>query len=350
MKVNRSRRVKDAMAAALGGLPREPLPRHVAPMTGLLAALPADPQNWAFEYKWDGVRAIAFLDGKSLRLDSRNLLDVTGQYPELGSLAGALRGVQAVLDGEIVALDVYARPSFGLLQQRMHVTNKGAIARLVREVPVFYMIFDVLHLAGRSTRGLPYLRRREILLGLRLDVPEVAVPAHELGRGKEMLDSARRIGLEGVMAKRVGSPYEEGRRSPNWLKVKLTLRQEFVIGGYTPGKGGLVGGLGSLLVGYYDLRREEAANRRRPQVLHYAGSVGTGFTARTNAQVLQRLEKMRTDRSPFAEGNVRPEAMYVRPQLLAEVEFRAWTHDGILRQPAFKGLRGDKAPRDVVKE
>ena len=152
------------------------------------------------------------------------------------------------------------------------------------------------------------------------------------------------------MAKRLESVYEPGHRSGDWLKIKIQRRQEFVIGGYTPGRGRQQGSLGAILVGYYDFRPQQARRLGKPQALHYAGSVGTGFTARSADELLATLRGLAVDRSPFVEGNVRPHARYVQPQLIAEVEFAQWTHAGILRQPSFKGLRSDKDPRDVVRE
>ena len=311
--------------------------------------MPTDLANWAFEYKWDGVRGLMYWDGRRVLVESRNLLDVTSQYPEIAALAPSLGTRTAVLDGEIVALDSRGCPSFSLLQRRMHVASSLAVRKLMEEVPVYYMIFDVLHLDGRNLRDLPYLRRREILESLRLDGDRWSTPEFLIGKGPALLKSAARLGLEGVMAKRIDSRYLQCR-SRTWLKVKLFLRQEFVIGGYTPGKGGLAGGLGAILVGCYDHRAQEAKRLGVPQKFHYAGSVGTGFTAASNKHLLNVLRQIPLDKSPFTEGRVRRDALWVEPILLAEVEFREWTPQGILRQPSFKGLRTDKEPTDVVRE
>ena len=331
--------------------PSAVFPRHLVPMAGVAASsLPREQASWAYEFKWDGVRAIAYWTGRQFTIESRNLLDVTAQYPEIADLGRALGRRQVVLDGEIVALDDHDRSSFELLQRRMHVTHAAAIERLQREVPVYYLVFDVLHLDGRDLCPLPYHQRREVLQELALGGPYWSTPPSTPCKGDQMLEAARRLGYEGIMAKRLDSLYEPGRRSPSWLKIKLLLRQEFVIGGYTPGQGGLAGGLGALLVGYYDLRPTEAMRLNRPAVLHYAGAVGTGFTAAMNKRLLDTLSALRTDRNPFAEKRTAPHAIYVKPSLLAEVEFREWTSAGILRQPSFKGLRTDKDPTDVVRE
>lgn len=337
-------------ADLLADCPAERMPAHLEPMKAKPSLMPNDQSLYAFEYKWDGLRAIAYCDAKKLLVESRNLLDVTAQYPELLGLVTQVGSRPVVLDGEIVALDEKLRPNFGMLQHRMHLTNAAAILRLVHEVPVFMMIFDVLHLDGRSTRSLPYLRRRELLESLGLAGANWQVPPYTIGDGSQMFQAAKNLDLEGVLAKRLDSVYEPGRRSDAWLKVKLARRQEFVIGGWTPGKGQFTGSLGAILVGCYDIRPEEAVAMGRPQQLNFAGAVGTGFTAAVSQSLLRAFGPLQIERSPFAQGNVKKPANYVKPIMLAEVEFTEWTTQGILRQPAFKGLRSDKDPRDVVRE
>ena len=186
-----SRPCADRTPADLG--PPEPLPRHVVPMTGLTAAMPRDQDDYGFEFKWDGVRAILYWDTRRLLVESRNLLDVTAQYPEITPLGRSLRRRSAVLDGEIVALDSDLRPSFELLQRRMHVSDAASVAKLVGEVPVAVLLFDILHLDGKSTRRLPYTRRREILEGLGLSGPNWQTPPWEAGHGSEMLRIAASV-------------------------------------------------------------------------------------------------------------------------------------------------------------
>src|SRR5439155_19099597 len=227
----------------------------------LSAHLPADGQNWAFEYKWDGVRALAYHDGNSFTLESRNRLNITERYPELRALRESLGRRTVVLDGEIVALDEMDRPSFARLQRRMHVNDHAAIMRLMREVPILYVLFDVLYLDGRSLLDAPYSKRRALLEELTLAGPNWQVTPAHIDRGKAMLEAARENRLEGLVAKRLDSLYEPGRRSPMWLKVKIVQRQEFVIAGWTGESTGLADRIGTMLLGYYDCDGR----------LHYAG-------------------------------------------------------------------------------
>ena len=334
--------------AAAASLPAEPLPRHIHPMLAVLAAdLPSDPPQWAFEYKWDGVRALAYHDPaqKLWRIESRNLLDITRRYPELNALREALGQRSAILDGEVVALDDADRPSFARLQRRMHVNDPVQIARLVREVPILYVLFDLLHLDGRSLMDQPYSDRRAALEALTLSGPTwLVTPAH-VGRGAEMLEAARQNALEGIIAKRIDSAYQAGRRSPAWLKIKIVQRQEFVIGGWTGESTGLAGRIGTMLLGYYGPDGN----------LHYAGHVGTGLSAADHPPLIRQFEKLAAAKSPFVEklpaarrGGMK--IHFLKPQLVAEVEYRRWPDGGLVQQASFKGLRRDKPAKQVVKE
>lgn len=318
----------------------ESMPENVAPMLAVSGALPRDEKHYGFEVKWDGVRAIAYVEGGRIRLISRNGLDVTRRYPELRALGEALGARPAVLDGEIVALDARGRPSFQRLQTRMHAEGDAAIHRRARETPVFYMIFDVLYLDGRALIVLPYRERRARLDALALAGNAWQTPTYHAGAGRALLEASREQGLEGVIAKRLDAPYEPGRRSGAWIKVKNARRQEFVIGGYTPGERGPIG---ALLLGYYDA----VEGRRR---LRYAGGVGTGFTADDLARLYARLKPLAVARNPFAVRPDKTDAVFVRPRLVCEVEFSEWTRAGTLRHPSFKGLREDKDAREVGKE
>jgi bifunctional non-homologous end joining protein LigD len=317
---------------------REPMPARIVPMMARPSStLPRDQKNWSFEVKWDGVRAIAYLQPGRLRLESRNLNDVTEAYPEVRGLIGALGMHEAVLDGEIVAFDADGRPSFERLQRRMHVRGASAIRRLQSSLPVIYAIFDLLYLDGHSLIELPYRERRERLEALNLSGTAWRVPAVHPGDGKLLLEATAKQGLEGVVAKRLESRYEPGRRSGNWLKVKHTLRQELVIGGWMPGEGRRTKRIGALLMGYY----EDGA-------FCYAGRVGTGFTEKTLDDLGTRLAPLRRDGNPFDRGPRLPrEAVFVEPRLVAEIELREWTAERIMRAPSFKGLREDKPPREV---
>jgi bifunctional non-homologous end joining protein LigD len=313
----------------------------------LAQALPTGLDHYGFEYKWDGVRALCYWDGRSLRLESRNQLDITRRYPELHVLADALGSRTAVLDGEIVALDESDRPSFPLLQNRMHVNDPAAIRRLVDEVPVRYLVFDLLYLDGRSTIERSYLHRRDLLEQLTLVGPSWQVPPAHVGEGVAMLQAAREQGLEGIVAKRIDSSYQPGRRSPDWLKIKVVQRQEFVIGGWVPEEGNNTSRIGSILLGYYEPGR---TNGRAGKLLRFAGGVGTGFNDRWHRTLSSTLRPLTRASSPFADPVPKRDAIFVEPILVAEIEYRRWPAGGMVHQGAFKGLRTDKDARKVVRE
>jgi bifunctional non-homologous end joining protein LigD len=321
------------------GTHRDPSPEHVVPMLARLSTLPRHDDGWAYEVKWDGVRAVGHFTPGRVRFESRALNDITRQYPELRPLGRRLGTRTAVLDGEIVALDERGAPSFELLQRRMHLTGEADIRSRAKSMPVTYMIFDLLYLDGELLLRRPYRERRALLESLGLAGQAWSVPASFEGEGAQFLEVSRKHGLEGIVAKRIGSPYQPGKRTGDWLKIKNTARQEVVIGGWLPGKGRREGELGALLVGVY----EDGG-------LRYVGRVGTGFDAATLADLRQRLAKLRRPGSPFAGRRPVKEAVYVEPDLVAEVEFTEWTSQGMLRHPSFRGLRSDKRPQEVVRE
>ena len=329
---------------------RQPIPERVRPMLARTAPLPSDDAAYGHEIKWDGVRAVLYADGGQIRLETRNGKDVTARYPELRELGRALGSRDAVLDGEVVALDEDGRPNFGRLQQRMHLASDSAVRRRMRDVPVIYMIFDLLYLGGRSTIALPYAERRRLLDELCLAGDHWRTPAHHAGEGKAMLEASRKQGLEGVVAKRLDSAYEPGRRSGAWIKVKNQRRQDFVVGGWTRGEGNRRGRLGALLVGYNDATPDAARERGEPQRLVYAGSVGSGFKEQDLVRLSRLLGDSERDTSPFGGRQPARGATFVEPRLVAEVEFSELTRTRTLRHPSFKGLRDDKDPADVVLE
>jgi bifunctional non-homologous end joining protein LigD len=306
-------------------------------MFARLSKLPADDGGWAYEIKWDGVRAIAYVAAGGLRLESRNLNDVTARYPEVAGLAGALGAHEAVLDGEVVAFDEQGRPSFERLQGRMHLTT--GVERRARAVPVAYMAFDLLWVDGEDLMRRPYTERRERLADLGLEGPAWRTPGYSTGNGAELLSASAAQGLEGIVCKRLDSPYEPGRRGGTWLKVKNTRRQELVIGGWLPGEGRRKGHLGALLVGYYD-----------GDALRFAGKVGTGFDQRELERLERLLAPLERTSSPFEGRQPERGALFAEPQLVAEIEFTEWTSQGMLRHPSYKGLRDDKRALDVVLE
>ena len=322
---------------------REPMPAHVEPMLATLSKnLPHDEDNYAFEVKWDGVRSIAYVEGGQVRFESRRGGDITSRYPELRGLGPALGSTAVVLDGEIVAFDG-ERPSFERLQRRMHVGNERAVRRLMGEVPVVYVIFDLLWLEGHSTLSLPYRERRKLLDELGPQGQSWQTPAAHEGDGTALRDATRRLGLEGVVAKRLDSVYEAGRRSRAWLKVKNHNSQDFVIGGWVPGKGARSTSLGALLIGCYESTQPDAR-------LRYAGRVGTGLTDNELRRMVGLLEPLRRETSPFTPAPRVKDAAFVEPELVAEVRFTEWTRAGVVRAPAYQGLRDDRDPRDVVRE
>lgn len=323
---------------------RAPLPALVRPMMATLGELPPPAQDdrYGYELKWDGVRAVVYVEGGRVRALTRNDLDVTATYPELRVLGEALGATSVVLDGELVAFDKAGRISFGALQPRMHVQDAARVRRLAAQTPVTYVVFDLLHLDGRDTVDLPYRQRRELLEGLRLSGPHWDTPPYTEGGGPRLLDTSREQGLEGVVAKRLDSAYEPGRRSRAWIKVKNLRTQEVVIAGWRPGQGNRADTVGSLLLGLPG-----------PDGLRYAGSVGTGFTRQMLDDLRRLLRPLERRTSAFAADppsrDVR-DAHWVTPKLVGEVRFTEWTRDGRLRHPAWRGLRPDKSPADVVPE
>ncbi len=320
----------------------QPLPEHITPMLATLGELPSDEAQWAFEMKWDGVRALVAVEGGRITISSRNDRDVTVSYPELRALGEQLGSTQALLDGEIVSFDDDGRPSFGRLQRRMHVASAAQARRLADSAPVAYLIFDLLHLDGRSLLDLPYPQRREFLEDLDLNgICWQTPPAFE-GDGAGAVDASRQQGLEGVVAKRLTSRYRPGRRSPDWVKVKNIRTQEVIVGGWSPGKGRRSGTVGALLLG---IPGESG--------LGYVGQVGTGFTDAMLDDLAARFARLARKTSPFDPPVPRADARdarWVTPRLVGEVAFTEWTGDGRLRHPSWRGLRPDKSPNDVVRE
>ncbi|TMC72469.1 MAG: DNA ligase [Chloroflexi bacterium] len=319
---------------------RETMPTRIEPMMAKLGDRPPTPDaDWGFEFKWDGIRAQAYVEGGIVRLISRSGEDVTRRYPEMHVMGRALGSREVILDGEVVALDEKGRPSFEEIQQRMGLTSESEIRRKMKVVPVTYMVFDLIWQDGHALFEVPYAERRRRLAALKLAGPSWQTPPFEKGGGPAMLEASARAGLEGVMAKKLDSRYEPGRRSGVWVKVKNRNRQELVIGGWLEGEGKRKGYPGALLVGYYDKGK-----------FVYAGKVGTGFSDAMLDKLTALMKPLAQDKSPFDAGSPPKAAHYVKPQLVAEFEFVEWTRSGQLRAPAFKGLRADKPARKVVRE
>lgn len=299
--------------------------------------------SWV-EVKWDGIRAVGTWSNGRMLLHARSGTDITARYPELtADGAPFLPASDAVVDGEIVAFDGHGRPSFSLLQNRMHLTRPREIEREVVRTPIVYLLFDLLRLDGHDLTDMPLRERRTLLHDLAegLDAPVQVPPVFD--DVDDALAASREFGLEGVVAKDPSSRYRPGQRSPSWLKLKHTLMQEAVIVGIRPGKGDRESTLGSLLLAVPDTAGG---------ALRYVGRVGTGFTERALRDLLVRLEPLRVDSAPLdgVPALDASDALWVRPELVGEVEFANWTPDGVLRHARWRGLRPDKAPGDVVRE
>ncbi len=322
---------------------RQVPPTELRPMLAVPGELPSDDAGWAYEMKWDGLRALAYVQDGHVRLTSRTTRDITQTYPELAGLAEASGTDQAIFDGEIVAFAGGPWPDFEALQQRMNIGSAIQARALAAEMPVSYLAFDLLWLGWHGLLSEPYADRRALLEGLGLDGTRFQVPpsfAAESGADIQALSVQH--GLEGIMAKRLLSRYEPGRRSPSWRKIKNVHEQEVVIGGWKPGEGVRSGRIGSLLVGVH-----------RDGELIYCGHVGTGFTEQTLRVLGRKLAGLRRGTSPFSATvpvDDARSAQWVEPTLVAQVAFSDWTRSGRLRAPSFKGLRDDKDPADVIRE
>jgi len=362
----------------------------LAPMRAVAArALPSGP-DWAYEVKWDGMRVLAYIDGGQVRARSRGGRDVTAAFPELADIAATLGPTRAVLDGEVVAFGPDGKPAFDRLAHRMHVADASAARRLAGRIPVSYLVFDLLFLDGRATTALPYEERRALLALL----PGLTLSEQLPGTGPEVLRASAAAGLEGIVAKRRSSAYLPGRRCDDWVKVKNVRTQSVVIGGWQPGAGTRANRIGSLLVGVAEpspsrshsgplpsgASREvspatgpsQSAQPSRTSGLstanglplvaapsmaggtafRYAGHVGTGFSAATLDLLDRLLSPLRAAESPFDDvpAEAARTAVWVRPELVAEVEYTRWTPDNRLRHPSFKGLRDDLTPADTTPE
>jgi len=324
----------------LSGARKATMPRVVQPMLATLVDEPFSDDEWLFEIKWDGYRAVAFIEDGRVRLVSRNQNEFTPEFPELQALAKAVNAKQAVLDGEIVALDEHGRPSFSLMQQRSGLTIGPKRRAKDRSVPIVYYAFDLIYADGYDLTRVDLEKRKQALVSLLRTSELIRYSEHFLGKGEELYRAASEQKLEGIVAKKRNSCYVQ-KRSREWLKMKVTMRQECVIGGYTDPRGSREH-FGSIVLGLYDDQ-----GRLVP-----VGQAGSGFTEATHEAMWKKLEPLEQARSPFA---FKPESSrklhYVRPELVAEIKFTEWTHEGQsgaikMRAPVFQGLRSDKAPQE----
>jgi bifunctional non-homologous end joining protein LigD len=325
---------------ALSGAEQKPMPTVIHPMLATPTAKAFDDPDWLFEIKWDGYRAVAFIADSRVRLVSRNQNDLTAQFPELGSLPQFVKAQRAILDGEIVALDDEGRSSFSLMQQRTGFQPGKRRLQRRESVSVIYYAFDLLYLDGLDLRRVP-LEQRKQLLQERIKVGEVIqFSDHYAEKGLALFEAAKQRGLEGIVAKKRSSAYEE-KRSRDWLKIKITQRQECVIGGYTDPEGSREY-FGALVLGLYD---------EQGRLIH-VGQAGTGFDQKTLKEIFTCLQPLKTRQNPFHGeiGGLR-KVHFVRPELVAEIKFAEWTHESAeggmkLRAPVFMGLRPDKSAED----
>jgi bifunctional non-homologous end joining protein LigD len=306
-------------------------------MLATLVDKPFDDEDWLYEVKWDGYRAITFLEGGSVRLVSRNQNDLTAAYPELHSIPDSIQARTAILDGEIVALDEQGRSSFSLMQQRTGVGEGGRRIRRTRDdIPVVYYLFDVLYADGYDVTQVDLEKRKQLLASILTPNDLVRYSDHYVGTGTALFEAAAQRGLEGIIAKRRRSCYVP-KRSSDWLKIKIVRRQECVIGGYTDPRGAREN-FGSLVLGLFDDQ-----GRLIP-----VGQAGSGFNEQTHADMWKRMQALRTNHNSFF-GKIESDRRvhFVKPELVAEIKFSDWTHEGQsggmkMRAPVFQGLRFDK--------
>jgi bifunctional non-homologous end joining protein LigD len=322
----------------LKGAVQAPIPDRIEPMKAAIADHPPRGDDWFFEVKWDGVRAIAFVEHEDVRLQSRSGIRCERQYPELAVIHHDIASTSAILDGEIAVLDEKGVSRFHLIQPRIANSDPNSVAHLVRSTPVVYFVFDLLYLDGYDLRKVDLARRRELLETIVTPGPVLRISEVFPGAGQEMLDAARETGLEGILAKRAGSCYEP-RRSSDWLKIKLVNQEEFVIGGYTEPQGDR-DHFGALALGQH-----------RDGKLHWVGNVGTGFDQKTLTAIYRLLQPLVQKTCPFAERPKPDRGMtWVKPELVAQVKYANWTQDNRLRAPVFLGLRNDKPAKEVAAE
>jgi bifunctional non-homologous end joining protein LigD len=322
---------------------KRPVPATIHPMLAESVEKPFDGAEWLFEIKWDGYRAVAFIENGKVRLVSRNQNDLTARYPELKDMAKFVQAKTAILDGEVVALDAEGKASFSLMQQRTGFRPGGKRAVGNADVPVLYYAFDLLYLDGYDWRRVPLEERKRKLESLVLPGNAVHYSDHYEERGKALFEIARKRGLEGIVGKRRSSYYEE-RRSSDWLKIKIRRRIECVIGGFTEPEGSREH-FGSLVLGLYD---------KQARLIH-VGQAGSGFNQKSLGEISKVLKKSETSKNPFfGEVEALRKVSWVKPKLVAEIEFAEWTggtSDGSgpkMRAPVFLGLRDDKDPKECL--
>ena len=316
----------------LHGARKAAMPSRLEPMLATLTDHPFSGTDWLFEIKWDGVRALTWIKDGELTMRSRNAIDITKRYPELAALPQSFSARQAILDGEIVALDARGHSDFGLLQQRMHV--RAPAAGLVSSVPAVYYLFDILYCDGYDLRDAPLLERKQLLQHLLIASDRFRYSDHQIEQGKELFELAKQQGLEGIVAKRIDSRYVSDR-SQNWAKLKVTQTLDAVVGGWTAARTPGIP-FGSLILGLYE-----------GKTLRFIGHVGTGFDAHAYKEIAAQLKEKTAAKSPFDRvPETNEKAFWISPTIVARVKFGGWTQEHALRHPVFLGLREDIRPED----
>ncbi|HEV2470013.1 MAG TPA: non-homologous end-joining DNA ligase [Candidatus Sulfotelmatobacter sp.] len=324
---------------------KRPMPTSISPMLAESIEKPFDSQEWLFEIKWDGYRAVAFIQNESVRLVSRNQNELTARYPELKDMAKALKAKNAIIDGEVVALDSEGKPSFSLMQQRTGFRPGGKRGAANADVPVLYYAFDLIYLDGEDWRKVPLEERKRKLASIIKPGDSLRYSDHYEAQGQALFDLAKSTKLEGIVAKHRNSCYEE-RRSREWLKIKIRHQIECVVGGFTEPEGSRAH-FGSLVLGLYDDQKR----------LIHVGQAGSGFNQKSLAEIWKTLQKLETKKNPFyGEVEALRKVAWVKPELTAEIEYSEWTHGTgagsgpKLRAPVFQGLRDDKNPKECTIE
>ena len=332
-----------SLVKGLKGAEKRPMPSAITPMLASITEKPFDNQDWLFEIKWDGYRAVAFINDGRVKLVSRNHNDLTPRYPELQVLAENLKAKNAILDGEVVVLDEQGRPSFSLMQQRTGIRAHGRQSAPDRDLPILYYAFDLIYLDGYDLRRVTLEERKRLLQEVLKANELVRFSDHYPGQGVALFEVAKQKGLEGILAKKRNSCYEE-RRSREWLKIKITQTVDCVVGGYTEPEGTRQY-FGSLVLGLYN---------KKKQLIH-VGHAGTGFDQARLKEISGVLKELDTKTNPFTGPVDAKRVHWVKPKRVAEVKFSEWTHEtsegGLkLRAPVFLGLREDKDPEDCTFE
>jgi bifunctional non-homologous end joining protein LigD len=335
-------RVTSALSAVkdLEGAVRKPIPTAVHPMLATSVEKPFDDPGWLFEIKWDGYRAVSFIHDGKARLVSRNQNDLTGEFPELRELSKSITAKNAVLDGEIVVLDERGRASFSLMQQRTGIRKGGRRTGARRELQVVYYLFDVIYLDGYDLRLVALEQRKQVLAQI-IAPSELVRYSDHFPQGLALFEAAKQKGLEGILAKKRVSHYEE-RRSREWLKIKVTQTIDCAVGGYTDPEGSRQY-FGAIVLGLYD---------EKGRLIH-VGQAGTGFNQALLKEIWQLLKALETNRNPFYGDVDAAHVHWVKPELVAEIKFTEWTHESAeggmkLRAPVFLGLREDKDPKECT--